>query len=1154
MSGSDLWQRAEEIFDLVVDAPESERSALLDRECAGDDRLRVEVEGLLRADVEAGDFLDGDVDQFVAPLLQDAALAEGDDPDVTQAREGGGASTLAAHPEFIGEYQILGKLGEGGMGIVYEALQTNPKRNVALKVIQGGRYVTENAVRMFKREAETLGRLKHPGIAAIYESGRTKEGQHFFAMELVQGVPLDAHLGSPTDPLSGAEVDRRLTLFRRVADAVHYAHQRGVIHRDLKPSNVVVPDPVGETSGSDSGSFRESIKVLDFGLSRITEEAESSQYMTQAGVKGTLAYMSPEQARGNPDEVDLRTDVYALGVMLFEMLATRRPHDLSERPMFEAVRTICDEPPAALGQFWRGTRKLDPDLETIVGKALEKDPDRRYASVAAFADDVERFQNRLPILARPPSATYQLRKLVERNKLAAGFTAALALLVVGFGVAMSFLWQQSERARSREQAARLVALGRVEIDENPTVALAHAIASIEAADDPVGRAFALEALARGPVAESVWTMPTNAGSFSPDGRFLAINRVDFGAGLARLELLGERGEQIAVLNEGEVVWKTWFSRDSSEVLAHVGEPSKVKVFSTATGEMTEEIVLPERTGRVHYAPRTDTLLALAFDPTAEAFRAFRSRRGEGRWEGPSDFTLPFAGEALRTARAGIDSRGDRFAHVTGDTLDIVHFETGERTIVSANWGEGRGEGAYIPRAMFSPDDELLAVLDIREIEIWRAAPNQEAPVRAFSCDFQAPIAAFGPHGVWFAAGDDQGTTCLMDLESPENSRPVKLQLPEQEIIWNLSFHPSGRTLASSGNSSGAVWQLDRNRPVSMEFPIGADVWALTAHPEGEWVIALTPALELLPLRSSPEMPRGVEFYTERTLDLGPEGKKLVGAYHGALVVDLETGERELFQGFEGQAWTAIFSPDGTRVAASGGQMRSDEAHVVLWDLATRESQTLSAGDGEWVVDLLFPDDDHLFTSGRSGIRLWDLETETFEVIDTEPATYLALNQAQTLLAAIGIAAGNRAGDRVTLYDLETGEKRVLEAFDDDANAVAFHPIKDWLATGHVNGTVRMGPVDGSEPYLLLGHRGNVISLEFLADGRLLSGASQEVRIWSAPAGPPQHLQPRDELLAQLKALTNYRVVADETEDTGFRTEIGAFRGWAPRGDVAETND
>jgi serine/threonine protein kinase len=358
----------------------------------------------------------------------------------------------------IGDFRILRKLGQGGMGVVYEAEQQNPKRAVALKVIRGGGHVDDTHVRMFRREVQTLARLKHLGIAAIYESGHTEDGQHFFAMELVRGETLGEYCRrrAPEGALSPAEVKERLALFRKICDAVNYAHQRGVIHRDLKPANILVlrDAPVAPAGSGTFAPAVSDIKILDFGLARITDsDVAVSTVLTDLGsVQGTIPYMSPEQVRGNPDEIDLRTDVYSLGVVLYEMLAGQLPLDVLRAQLPEAVRVICEEPPKPLLRNWRGTRRLDPDLQTIVHKALEKEPARRYQSAAALAEDLQRYLTDQPILARPPSAGYQLRKLMARHKTSVAFVGALFVVLAAFAVVMTV--QARRIAGERDRANR----------------------------------------------------------------------------------------------------------------------------------------------------------------------------------------------------------------------------------------------------------------------------------------------------------------------------------------------------------------------------------------------------------------------------------------------------------------------------------------------------------------------------------------------------------------------------------------------------------------------------------------------------------------------------------------------------------------------------
>jgi len=502
-------------------------------------------------------------------------------------------------PATIAGYRIVGLLGEGGMGVVWEAEQERPNRRVALKVMRRDHRVDDLHRRLFLREAETLARLKHPNIAAIYASGHTEDGHDFFAMELVQGRTLAQWLADRPARLDVGELGLRLHLFRTICDAVHYAHQRGVIHRDLKPANIIVSDALEAASEHSSGSHLPTVKILDFGLARIVDADVAATQVSEIGmIKGTLQYMSPEQARGDVAAIDVRTDVYALGMILYEMLTGRRPYEVNRAALAEAVRVICEDTPLPLRESWSGVRKPDGDLETIVNKALEKEADRRYGSAAALADDVGRYMDSQPIQARPPSAAYQLRKMVQRNRLAAGFAATLLLLVVAFaGVATIQARAVSrQRDRAEAEAAKAQAVNQFMRETlsaaNPWGA-GYNVSVVEALDQAtkkISSSFAGQPLVEAEVEQTI------GDTFKSLGRFSRAKPLLESAFDARTRLLGrddpETIESLAALSQ--LAW-----RDSrfDEAITRTRELLEVRrrVFKDPSAEVAKTL---EILGRV----------------------------------------------------------------------------------------------------------------------------------------------------------------------------------------------------------------------------------------------------------------------------------------------------------------------------------------------------------------------------------------------------------------------------------------------------------------------------------------------------------------------------------------------------------------------------
>jgi eukaryotic-like serine/threonine-protein kinase len=471
------WQKIERLCHAALERPASFRTAFVAEACAGDESLRKDVESLLAQGEETGSFLEG-------PALEAAAKDLAQD----RARLAGGANQPDPMiGKTISHYRLLQKLGEGGMGEVWLAEQSAPvRRQVALKLIKAGLY-DRSVLQRFQSERQSLAIMDHPSIAKVFDAGATPDGQPYFVMEYVQGLPITDYCDAKK-----LKIRDRLELFMRVCEGVQHAHQKAIIHRDLKPANILVVEIDGKPTP----------RIIDFGIAKVLSQPLSGEgRFTQAGgLVGTPGYMSPEQADPAIEDVDTRTDVYSLGVILYELFTAFLPFDTKEwrkRPLHEVLRQLNeDDPPrpstkvttekessTAAAEMRRTEPRqlaslLRGDLDSITMKALERDRSRRYESPSAFATDVGRYLGNQAVLAVAPSVAYRARKFAGRHRAALITACAFALVLIAAAVVSIRQSIRATKQRDRADAESAVAQAVNDFLQNDL--LAQASAAIQA--------------------------------------------------------------------------------------------------------------------------------------------------------------------------------------------------------------------------------------------------------------------------------------------------------------------------------------------------------------------------------------------------------------------------------------------------------------------------------------------------------------------------------------------------------------------------------------------------------------------------------------------------------------------------------------------------
>ena len=1033
---SDRWKLVDQIFDELLDSPSSQRETLLTTRCGGDTNLRLEVEKLLAATESAGDFME------VSALASESQTL---DHETSEALIGG----------RVGKYRLLRLIGRGGMGNVFLAVRNDDefRKTVAVKLVNP--FLSDDEmVQRFRRERQILAKLEHPNIARLFDGGTTKDKVSFLVMEYVEGMPITEYCRDKC-----RTTKERLQIFLKVCEAVKFAHQNLIIHRDLKPNNILVT-----ADGT--------VKLLDFGVAKLLqpELLDVSQNLTIGANILTPNYASPEQLKG--ETITTASDVYSLGVLLYEILSGNRPYDLKDKSLPEMLRIISEEVPlkpsetemrvreqmsspslSTSGLHSRGGahRSLRGDLDNICLKALAKNRDQRYQTVGELIGDINRHLASVPIHARQPSIWYRINKYVNRHRY--GVAAASIILILILGWLASAIWQRNIAQRQAEENLRHAYAADMNLGMQ-----AYERANLTQLNDILARyrntAFStnweyrfLQNLAR-PKAQllviphpqsDVWDV-----TFSPDNKMLATACAD---GFARIYTVPE-GNLLATTAIKELnIWRVKFSPDSKLLATASGDGNSksVRVWNSGTG--VEKFSLVGHTSRVR---------GLDFSPDGKLI-ATGSRDGTIRiWSATDGHELKkFVVEqaALWEENDDLDFTpdGSKLIAASRYMTKLLEVSSG-RTLFNFD------TKAWIASAV-SPDGKRLALGSLDgKIQIYDLDPVR-AVTEIAGHETKINNLTFSPDGMIIASASYDRTVRFFDAQRGDALQELKTHSSE---AWSVAFSSNGRFIATSGTDFN-VFLFDQRELLkrsSFAFSTTGTTWSAISPDRTKAALPL-----IKPLSS----PRGQTLWDV-------------------------TAKRQIAE-FATDAITAgAFSPDNSVLATV-----NSKGITSLWNSATGFEIRRFASHFLSIAKMLVftPDGKYLISAGADKtVKVWDADNgvlvrELCRLNDYITALGVSTDGRRVFVASLDTTA--------TLLDFDTG--RIVAEIGKDRKpitSVEFSPDHQTFATGTSAGDIQIRRIgDARVIGNLTGGAGRVTALTYSPDGARLASASGDsvMRFW-----------------------------------------------------------